>query len=51
MTCRVNLRKVTFHHHLKSLDVRAVASRVANFAMKASYRPNNAYIERAMFTI
>ena len=37
MACRVNLRKLTFYHHLMSLDGSAVASRVANLAMKAGY--------------
>ena len=37
MKCRVDLRKLTFYHHLMSLDGSAVAHRVANLAMKAGH--------------
>ena len=37
MKCRVDLRKLTFYHHLMSLDDSAVARRVANLAMKAGH--------------
>ena len=37
MKSRVDLRKLTFYHHLMSLDDSAVARRVANLAMKAGH--------------
>ena len=37
MVSRINMRKLTFYHHLMSLDGSALASRVAILAMKASY--------------
>ena len=37
MLSRINMRKLTFYHHLMSLDGSTVASRVAHVAMKAGY--------------
>ena len=37
MACRINIRKLTFYHHVMSLDGRAIASRVANLAARAGF--------------
>ena len=37
MACRIELRKLTFYHHLLSLDGSAIASKVADIATHAGY--------------